>query len=272
MIAGIAKLEAREIGMAPLPFDAVASWPSLALVLAPFGGSFLGVVVRRLPRGEGWLLTRSRCDFCRRALGSADLVPVASFLLRRGRCRACGARIDPFHLRIELAALAVALWAFSRDGADPVLLWLDCALGWSLLALAWIDWECMRLPDALTLPLLLAGLGAAVALDPGGLAAHALGAIAGYGGLRAVASLYRQVRRRDGVGEGDAKLLAAGGAWLGWQALPDLLLIAALLGLCLAGAQWARGGDVGGERPIPFGPPLALAMWLLWLYGGPVRT
>ena len=236
--------------------------PSLPpLILAPFIGSFLGVLIRRLPAERPLAWVRSRCDACGRVLGPAELLPLASFALQRGRCRGCGARIGWFHPAIELAALAVAAMAVAA-GMQGAWLWLSCGLGWTLLALAWIDAETFLLPDVLTLPLLLAGLAAALwqgtALDA------ALGAAAGFFGLTLVGLIYRRLRGHDGLGGGDAKLLAAGGAWLGLAALPGVLVLAATLGILFALA--ARRRELSAKLAVPFGPPLAAAIWLAWLW------
>jgi len=240
-------------------------WP---LLLAPFAGSLLGVLIRRMPDGRAVVLARSACEACGTRIAAQDLVPLVNQLWLRGRCRACGARIAPMHLSIELAALGVAAWAWLDAGAgDLGRLWAGCVLGWLLLALAWVDWEHWLLPDALTLPLLMAGLGATLMLQPDRIAAHAGGAALGYLGFRAVAALYRRWRGREGLGQGDAKLLAAAGAWLGWEALPMLVLIAALIGIPVAVVAGLRRGSVHGRTAIPFGLPLAAACWLLWLHG-----
>jgi leader peptidase (prepilin peptidase) / N-methyltransferase len=235
------------------------------VIMAPVIGSFLGVLITRLPAGRpiGW--ARSICDSCGRTLGPRDLVPFLSYMLARGRCRFCGAAIGRFALAIELAALTVALWAASLDSG--LRLWGDCLLGWTLLALAWIDADYMILPDVLTLPLVLAGLAAAFLFDPENIFGHAAGAAAGYLLLRLVEILYRRLRGRDGLGEGDAKLFAASGAWIGWWGLGDVLLIAAVAGLGLALADVARGRALAAHAAIPFGPCLAFATWLVWLYG-----
>jgi len=239
----------------------------LLLAAAPFVGSFLGVLIRRIPAGRDWMAARSACDQCGHTLGPAELVPLASFAALRGRCRHCRAPIARFHPAIELAALAVAAWAILADGPAETLAG-DCVLGWGLLALAWIDAETFLLPDILTLPLLLLGLFEAFAQAPDQLADRAAGALAGWFGLAALAALYRRLRGRDGIGGGDAKLLGVAGAWLGWLALPWVLLVAALLGLAWAGARTARGDRLDRTTALPFGPPLALAIWLLRLHGG----
>jgi leader peptidase (prepilin peptidase)/N-methyltransferase len=228
-------------------------------------GSFLGVLVRRLPKGEPVALARSRCEACGKPLRPAEMVPIASYLIQRGRCRGCGGRIAPQHLWIELAAFAVACWAASVD--DGARLWADCLLGWTLLALAWIDWEHMVLPDLLTLPLILAGLGWTAANEPDATAGHAAGAVGAYLLFRLIASAYRALRRRDGLGTGDAKLLAAAGAWTGWEKLGDVILIAAAGGLSIALVTAIGGRRLTAATALPFGPCLAFAIWIVWLYG-----
>ena len=233
------------------------------LLAAPFVGSFLGVLVRRLPEGRPVLWGRSACEACGHRLRPAELVPVASFLVQRGRCVACRAPIAPMHFAIELAAVAVAgAAALVADGAD---LWAGCVLGWTLLALAWIDAEHFLLPDALTLPLVVAGLAAAWWLEPWSVTDRAAGAIAGYLAFRAVEIGYRRLRGRDGLGQGDAKLLAASGGWLGWAALPWVVVGAALCGLLLAGVLRLRGRSLDASTALPFGPSLAVATWAMWL-------
>ena len=137
----------------------------MPLLLSPFIGSFLGVVIRRLPLGLPITLARSACEGCGHALPARDLVPLLSFTLLRGRCRFCRVGIARFHVWIELGVIGVAAWVMTVT-ADPGTLWADCVLGWSLLALAWIDWDHLRLPDALTLSLVALGLLATCWLDP----------------------------------------------------------------------------------------------------------
>ena len=245
--------------------DILPAW-LIALVVSPIIGSFLGVLIRRLPCGEPVMLDRSRCEACRRPLAPSDMVPVASYLLLRGRCRACGTRIAPFHLAIELAAVAVAAVAVAIC-PDAATLLCGCGLGWTLLALAWIDWETFTLPDVLTLPLVLAGLAATFWLTPESLTDHAAAAALGYLLFRGVAWAYRRLRGRDGLGEGDAKLMAAAGAWVGVTALSGVLLGGALvtLGAALGDALW-RGRGLRTPAPLPFGPGLCAALWVVWLF------
>ncbi len=235
-------------------------WPVLA---GPFVGSFCGVLIRRVPAGRGVVGGRSGCEACGHALGVRDLVPVASFLALRGRCRFCGVAIGWDVLAVELAALGVAVWGVLA-GLDGAVLWASCVLGWALLTLAWIDAVCLRLPDFLTLPLIVAGLGEAAWLEPEALRARAFGAAVGYSALWGLAWVYRRARGREGLGLGDAKLLAAGGAWVGVWLLGDVVLAAALAGLV-----WAvRRGRVDLGARVPFGPFLAAGIWGVWLYLG----
>jgi leader peptidase (prepilin peptidase)/N-methyltransferase len=188
-----------------LPAWLLPTW-LLPAIVAPFVGSFLGVLIRRLPAGRPVGLARSACEACGHGLGPLEMVPIASFLVLRGRCRACGARIAPAHLGVEVAALAVAL-AAGAVLAEPGPLWAGCVLGWTVLALAWIDMRHFLLPDVLTLPLVLAGLAATWALQPDALADHALAAALGYLALRGLGAAYRaratpSCWRRRGRGPG----------------------------------------------------------------------
>jgi leader peptidase (prepilin peptidase) / N-methyltransferase len=233
------------------------------VIAAPFVGSFLGVLVRRLSDGRPTLLARSRCETCGTVLSARDLVPFLGWLANRGRCRFCHAPIGLFEPAIELAATAIALAAAAAD--DTPQIWLDCPFGWWLLALAWTDLRCWLLPDALTLPLVVAGLAATLWLDPANLTAAALGAVLGYLGLRLVGGIYQRLRGSEGVGQGDAKLLAASGAWLGATALPQVILLAASAALAAALCLRLAGIRLGARSALPFGPFLAGATWLLWL-------
>ena len=187
-----------------------------------------------------------------------------SYLVLRGRCRSCGAPIGRFHIEVELAALGVAVWAACLS--DGTLLWASCVLGWMLLAASWIDAVSQRLPDVLTLPLIVLGLTEAWALEPDALLDRGLGAVLGYAVFRALAVAYRRVRGREGLGQGDAKLLAAGGAWVGAAALGHVILAAAIAGLGWAVLLRLRGRQMDAATRIPFGPFLALGIWLAWLY------
>jgi leader peptidase (prepilin peptidase)/N-methyltransferase len=233
--------------------------------MAPFVGSFLGVAITRLPVGARVVLARSSCPSCDHALGVRDLVPLLSWAFLRGRCRHCGAAIGTFYPAIELAAVLIAAWAaLVLPGA---LVFAGCLLGWALLALGVIDRRHEILPDVLTLPLIAAGLGVAYWLDPASLRDHAIGAVAGFAAFFIIRVAYRRVRGREGLGMGDAKLLAAGGAWVSWPGLPGIVLWAAMAGLAVALIRALTGGRVTAADRIPFGPYLCGGIWLVWLYG-----
>lgn len=244
-----------------------AGWPMLAA--APFVGSFLATLAFRLPRGEPVSLGRSRCPACGATLGPVDLVPLFGWVLRRGHCNYCRAPIDPAYPLIEAGALGIAAWAVlsGLPGWQPVVV---CALGWALLTLAATDLRHYLLPDALTLPLIPAGLLVAGVLPgwPVGLRDAAIGAVAGFAVIWGVGWFYRRLRGRDGIGLGDAKLLAAAGAWVGWQGLASVVLIAALAGIATALATAIRQGRrLDPATRLPFGVFLALGTWLVVLYG-----
>lgn len=243
------------------------SWSSSVLLVAaaPFVGSFLGVLIKRLPSGQPVVLARSVCPHCRRALAPRDLIPIVSWLAARGRCRHCGRRIGAFYPAVELAALLVALWSLAV--LPGWLAWAGAVLGWTLLALAWIDWEHYLLPDALTLPLAAAGLAVAWLNDPGSVPHHLIGAAAGFAAFAMLGWLYHALRRRRGIGGGDVKLMAALGAWVAWPGLPTIVVYAALSGLALVLVQAARGRPIALGHRLPFGPHLCLGGWLVWLYG-----
>jgi leader peptidase (prepilin peptidase)/N-methyltransferase len=228
-------------------------------------GSFLATLALRTPEGwAGMWWGRSRCPACRAELRARDLVPLLSWLALRGRCRYCGASLGAWYPAVELAAaFAGGLPFLLLPGPEAVLAAL---LGWWLLALATIDLVAWILPDALTLPLVLLGLAFAAWGGPAAgpvpvtsPAGSALGALFGYLVLAALAFTYQRLRGREGLGLGDAKLLAAAGAWLGAERLPLVVLAAALVGLAMA--LVAQRGELKAETALPFGPALALAFW-----------
>ncbi len=165
-----------------------------------------------------------------------------------------------------MGAILVAAWAAVVTPGGKVLA-LSLGLGWTLLVLAVIDVATLRLPDILTLPLLAAGLAAAFLLPGRPVADHLAGAAIGWGLLVALSWGYHRWRGVDGLGLGDAKLLGAGGAWLGWHPLPSVLLIACLAGFLWVAVRRMREGPKGLQEPIAFGAPLALAIWVVWLHG-----
>lgn len=256
------------LGFARLQHDGVMD--RLLLVLSgPFVGSFIALVAARRGGGERVILGRSRCLSCGRVLGILELVPLVSWLVLRGRCRGCGQPIGADALVAEVAGLLIAL--VSALALPPPIDWIGAGLGFVLLLLALIDAREMILPDALTLPLAATGLVAAAA-GLGNLVDHVLGASIGVLVFMAIARTWQSVTGREALGFGDAKLFGAAGAWVGWQGLASVLLIAAASGLAVALIRAAIEGAGSLRREIAFGPFLAAGFWLTFAFGPLART
>lgn len=231
-------------------------------------GSFLNVVIHRgpalwrlvdvaEPRG-GLAHPRSYCPSCRKTLSPFELIPVFSFLISGGRCRSCRARISWRYPAIELAGAGAALASVFLFGVT-VSAGLFALFAWTAIALAAIDLETGYLPDALTLPLIAIGIGANITGRFSPTIDALIGAVVGCGVFYIVSVTFKRVRNVEGLGLGDAKLLAAIGAWGGWIVLAPTVFLAALA--TLIGAALARVFGIGVERntELPFGPALALA-------------
>src|SRR5690554_7310566 len=217
------------------------------------------------PRRFNLLLPRSLCPSCEAPIAWHDNLPLFGWLKRRGRCASCKARISPQYPLVELTGAVLALAVLVLFGASwqALFIYFACL---TLLALAVIDLRTQLLPDALTLPLLWAGLLYHLLFQPLMLPAAVIGAMAGYLVLWSVYWLFKLATGKEGMGYGDFKLLAALGAWLGWQALPLVLLlsagVAALVGIALQLTQPRLRG-----APMPFGPFLAGAGIIMLLVG-----
>lgn len=173
------------------------------------------------------------------------------------------------HPAVTIGACAVlGQWAAVVMPPGPLLA-VTCALGWTLLVLASVDALAFRLPDLLTLPLIAAGLGVSFLLPDRDTVGHLAGALAGALCFYAIAAGYRFARGREGLGLGDTKLAAAAGAWLDWQALPFVVLVACFVGLLWVGIAATRRGTEGLNERIPFGVALSFAIWVVWLHGLP---
>jgi leader peptidase (prepilin peptidase)/N-methyltransferase len=238
-------------------------WPAGLALLGAIVGSFLATVAIRWPQERSALRGRSECDACHRPLTARDLVPLFSALATRGRCRTCGARIDPRHWQVELAAALVGLSAGLVAPAPLAL--AGAVFGWLLLVLAAIDAAEFWLPDELTLSLATGGVVTGLLLAPPSLTERLIGGVAGFASLWLIATGYRLLRGREGLGGGDPKLFGAIGLWLGWRMLPAVLLIAALVGLGVAAVAMLRGRDVAADTALPFGTFLAIAAYPAWL-------
>ena len=244
-----------------MSFDAI-----ILVVAGLLVGSFISVIAMRYPAMRGVVLGRSVCSQCGRQLAARDMVPVISWIMQGGKCRYCRRPISVMYPTLEIGALAVPLWAATE--VDGWLLWVSCALGWALLALSAIDFRRYVLIDALTGPIAAGGLGVAFVLSPDLLLHHAIGVGAGFLTFATVAAAYRRVRGREGLGLGDAKLLAAAGAWVSWWGLPTVVLIASSVGLAaILASHWMSGKPLSAAARLPFGPWLALGLWITWLYG-----
>lgn len=238
-------------------------WSVYAILAGPFVGSFVGLVSLRAPVAQPFVLGRSACQSCARPLSPRELIPLFGYVLQRGRCLTCASAIPKRYPLLELTCLLIGVLS-ALLGGGPLAL-ATAVLGWWLLLIALIDAEHMLLPDSLTLPLIALGLLASGWRTPDLWLDHLIGAAAGFGALWLVAFLYRRLRGRDGLGDGDPRLFAASGAWLGWQALPQVLLGASLLALGFVLVQHLRGHSLRAQDALPFGPFLAVATWAVWL-------
>ena len=234
------------------------------LLISPAVGSFLNVLIDRLPRGEDVVSRASACRSCGHKLRLAELVPLLSYALARGKCRACSVAIPPYHPLVELAAIAAAALAIIA-GQTPVQMALGAAYLWILLTLAVTDWQVQRLPDALSASLLLIALALAT-VTPG----HSLVGAALSGGIASLLFYllrlaYRHLRHREGMGMGDVKLMAGIAAGLGLELLPYHLLLSSSAGLGVALVASIKIKQMPGQlMAVPFGTYLCAACALLW--------
>ncbi|QGW97903.1 prepilin peptidase [Aeromonas veronii] len=262
---------------------------SLVFLFSLMIGSFLNVVIHRLPimLEREWqaeyhsyfapdeeavaperynlMVPRSACPHCGHTITALENIPLLSWLLLKGRCRDCQAPISARYPLVELltALLSVAVAMVITPGWGTLAALL---LTWVLVALTFIDLDKMLLPDQLTLPLLWGGLLFNLAGGFAPLADAVIGAMAGYLVLWSLYWAFKLLTGKEGMGYGDFKLLAALGAWLGWQALPIILLLSSLVGAVIGISLIALQKHHQG-KPIPFGPYLAIAGWIALLWG-----
>lgn len=241
---------------------AEALWIVAGTIGGLIAGSFLSTLAIRWPSGlkvDG----RSRCDGCGVQLRAAQLLPILAYVRQGGRCAGCGARIDRRHILLESLAVLIGIVATAASPGPAGF--AGAFFGWLLLILATLDLTDFWLPDRLTLPLAAAGLLAGAAGLAPTLVDRGAGMVFGWASLQLVASGYRWLRGRDGLGRGDPKLFGAIGAWLGWQMLPIVLLFASLMGLAAVLVARMIGRPIGRHDALPFGAPLAAAAWPVWL-------
>ena len=224
-------------------------------------GSFAGAMASRYASVPFDPFRPSECDACHRRLGVIDLLPVLGWVLRGGTSRCCGTAIPATYPILEFSGLIVGLLAVIAGGSATEILVL-AALGWTLLLASAIDLETFLLPDPLTLGLLAAGLIYAGLTGFPNLLDAALAAAVGFMALAGISGLYCLVRGRSGLGLGDAKLLAAGGAWVGLHGLAPAVGIGALATLAVVlSVAWIKGRSVDGSTAVPFGPGLAVGIY-----------
>lgn len=268
-------------------FAAPSVFPVVIGLLGLLVGSFLNVVIYRLPRmmerdwhaqcaelrGESpqkndpltLVSPRSRCPACGHPISALENIPVISWLVLRGRCSACHALIPLRYPLVEtvtglFSAFAAAHFGFGMAAAGALL------LVWALIALTFIDLDTQLLPDSITLLLLWAGLFFNLPGTFTSLPSAVIGAMAGYLVLWTVYWIFRIVTGKEGMGYGDFKLLAALGAWLGWQMLPLTILLSSLVG-AVVGLSLIVLRKQGRSVPIPFGPYLAVAGLIAFFWG-----
>lgn len=250
-------------------------------------GSFLNVVIHRLPKmmERQWraecaelagqepqaqerynlVVPRSACPACGHRISALENIPVVSWLVLRGKCSGCGAAISPRYPAVEILTGILSgyvAWHFGYGWAAAGALLFT----WSMIALTFIDLDTFYLPDSITLPLLWLGLLFNINATYASLHSAVIGAAAGYLSLWSVYWIFKWATGKEGMGYGDFKLLAAIGAWLGWQMLPLTILLSSLVGAVIGVAMIVFAGR-GRSIPIPFGPYLAVAGMIALLHG-----
>jgi leader peptidase (prepilin peptidase)/N-methyltransferase len=282
--------------MAELFAQSPVAFIATAFIFALLIGSFLNVVIYRLPimmyrqwheqceelqtaetpvlpdKPFGLVVPRSACPSCGAQISAWQNIPVISYLLLGGRCAGCDTKISIRYPLVELLAAVLAAVCATHFGFGWEAL-MAIGLTLALLAISMIDYDHQLIPDSIVMPLLWVGLGMSLFHPVAGASTlfvspvdSIIGAIAGYLSLWSVYQLFKLITGKEGMGYGDFKLLAALGAWLGWQSLHLIILLSAVVGAIFGIAMIVlRGRD--RQLPIPFGPYLAMAGWVTMLYG-----
>ncbi|WP_243457196.1 prepilin peptidase [Parasphingorhabdus cellanae] len=248
----------------------IFAFPIAGALIGLIIGSFLATIIIRWPQGRSAMKGRSRCDHCGRTVRAIDLIPVISYVLRAGKCAHCGTRIKADHLVIELGAGLIGGFAlFADPGLGGIL---GAIFGWFLLTLAALDAQHHWLPDRLTFLLAISGLVASFVDNGPDLPSRLIGGFAGFALLFVIGWAYLQLRGREGLGGGDPKLLGAIGCWLGWSALPLVMLGAGLVGLLAIASMRARGQAITVESALPLGSFMAVSAFPLWIIQVTIET
>ncbi len=269
---------------------------AIAAMLGLLVGSFLNVVIHRLPRmmenewraqcGElassaaqtlapvaekqiyNLVVPRSACPNCGRQITAVENIPIVSYLALRGQCRGCKRKINPRYPIVEgitalLSGLIAWHFGFGLAGVSALI------FIWAMIALTFIDADTQLLPDSITLPLLWLGLIVNINGAFTDLRSAVLGAVFGYFALWSVYWMFKLITKKEGMGHGDFKLLAAIGAWLGWQVLPLVILLSSVVG-AVVGIILILLARLGRNIPLPFGPYLAMAGFIALMWGQPI--
>jgi leader peptidase (prepilin peptidase)/N-methyltransferase len=253
---------------------AAALWPWVALALGLIVGSFANVCIHRIPRGESVVSPRSRCPSCRTPISAGDNVPVLAYVVLRGRCRHCRARISWRYPAVEASNALLYLAIALREGPSARAA-VEMALVTALLVLSLVDFDHQILPNVITRPGIAAGIAVSVAAHvwdwpdwPRPLESSA-SAAAGYLVFWAIASAYRGMRGIEGLGQGDWKLAAMLGAFLGWQKMLLTVLLASIAGTVVGLLLMATRGR-SAQHPLPLGTFLGLGGIFVVLAGDPM--
>jgi len=274
-----------------MPVESLGGLAAVAGLLGLCVGSFLNVVIHRLPKmmEQEWLAQcadlrgetpspaevlslarpRSRCPSCGHQITVLENIPIVSYLTLRGKCSKCAAPISARYPVVEAATGLLSAYAAWHFGPTPQALGALIVL-WALIALTAIDLDTQLLPDSITLPLLWIGLALNLAGTYVDISSAVIGAMVGYLTLWSVFWLFKLATGKEGMGYGDFKLLAALGAWLGWQMLPVIILLSSIVG-AVVGISLIVFSRHGRNTPIPFGPYLAAA-GIIALFWGPQLT
>jgi leader peptidase (prepilin peptidase)/N-methyltransferase len=274
-----------------MAFELPGGLAAVAGLLGLCVGSFLNVVIHRLPRmmerdwqaqcadlrgeppspSEALSLARprSRCPACGHQITALENIPIISYLMLRGKCSKCAAPISLRYPIVEAGTGLLSAYAAWHFGPTPQAVGALIML-WALIALTAIDYDTQLLPDSITLPLLWIGLALNLAGAYVELSSAVIGAMAGYLTLWSVYWLFKLTTGKEGMGYGDFKLLAALGAWMGWQMLPVIILLSSIVG-AIVGISLIAFSRHGRNTPIPFGPYLAAA-GIIALFWGPQLT
>ncbi len=253
-----------------LPVMMEAEWQQQCRELLDLPGENNGNEAGHPPAKFNLVHPGSHCPKCRAPIKAIHNIPVLSYFLLKGRCAACQTEISLRYPLIELITAVVSFivaWRFGFSWAGLGGLFLS----WALIALTMIDFDHQLLPDAITLPFLWLGILFNMNGVYTDLSASVIGAVAGYLSLWSIYMIFKLVTGKEGMGYGDFKLFALLGAWLGWQALPGIILLSSLVGAVVGiSLILFRGRD--RNIPIPFGPYLATAGWIFLVWGGEITT